>query len=171
VTGYPITNLAAQQAPLPPAQENAWWYQYYFATERGVLGLTRYRYDLGLFIWRFNSPKWTFSTETYDRTAAAFDNPDYVTIVIGNYRWRQGLYPAEPEYTGLESRLQEAPVIAVPTIAIDGRSDPFTPQGNGAAYRAKFTGPYEHRVFDVGHNVPQEAPDAFARAVIDADHL
>jgi pimeloyl-ACP methyl ester carboxylesterase len=133
VTGYLITNLAAQATPLPPKGENAWWYQYYFDTERGVKGLTEYGYDLGLFIWEFNSPTWKFSTETYSQTAAAFTNPDYVPIVIGNYRWRQS--------------------------------------GNGSAYRDKFTGKYDHRVFGVGHNVPQEAPRAFAQAVIDADHL
>jgi pimeloyl-ACP methyl ester carboxylesterase len=171
VSGYLITNLAAQQEPLPPAAENDWWYQYYFDTERGVLGLTKYRYDLGLFVWKFTSPDWNFSTETYNQTAAAFNNPDYVSIVIGNYRWRQSLYPAEPEYASLENKLQLAPAIAVPTITIDGKSDPFTPAGNGSAYRDKFTGKYEHRVFPVGHNVPQEAPQAFAQAVIDADHL
>jgi pimeloyl-ACP methyl ester carboxylesterase len=171
VSGYLITNLAAQKEPLPPAAENDWWYQYYFDTERGVLGLTKYRYDFGLFVWKFNSPTWNFSTETYNQTAAAFDNPDYVSIVIGNYRWRQSLYPAEPEYASLESKLQLAPAIAVPTITIDGKSDPFTAAGDGSAYRDKFTGKYEHRVFDVGHNVPQEAPQAFAQAVIDADHL
>lgn len=171
VAGYLITNLAAQKRPLPPKAENDWWYQYYFDTERGVLGLTRYRYELGLLIWRFNSPTWKFSTGTYGQTAAAFSNPDYVSIVIGNYRWRQGLYPAEPEYAGIEARLQASPVIAVPAITIDGAHDPFTPAGNGAAYRDKFTGKYDHRTFDVGHNVPQEAPGAFARAVIDVGRL
>ncbi|KAA9376246.1 alpha/beta hydrolase [Microbispora cellulosiformans] len=171
VTGYLITNLAANLKPLAPMAENAWWYQYYFTTERGVAGLTRYRYDLGLFVWKFNSPTWDFSTETYDRTAAAFDNPDYVSIVIGNYRWRLGLKPSEPRYTALERVLQRAPAVSVPTITIDGRYDPFTPAGDGSAYRAKFTGAYDHRVLDVGHNVPQEDPRGFARAVIDADRL
>ena len=171
VTGYLITNLAAQKVPLPPKAENDWWYQYYFDTERGELGLKEYRYDLGLFVWKFNSPNWKFSTETYNQTAAAFNNPDFVSIVIGNYRWRQSLYPAEPEYASIEDKLQMAPDIAVPTITIDGESDPFTPSGNGSAYRAKFTGPYEHRTFPVGHNVPQEAPRAFAQAVVDVDRL
>jgi len=171
VTGYLITNLAANKLPLPPKAENDWWYQYYFDTERGVLGLTEYRYDLGLFVWQFNSPTWAFSTDTYNQTAAAFNNPDYVTIVIGNYRWRQSLYPGEPEYASIETKLQMAPGIAVPTITIDGKYDPFTPAGDGSAYRDKFTGTYEHRTFDVGHNVPQEAPQAFARAVIDVDHF
>jgi pimeloyl-ACP methyl ester carboxylesterase len=169
--GYLITNLEAQKQPLPPAAENAWWYQYYFDTERGVRGLTKYRYDFGLFVWKFNSPTWKFSTATYNQTAAAFNNPDYVRIVIGNYRWRQGLYPSEPEYASIETKLQKSPAIAVPAIAIDGKYDPFTPPGNGAAYRDHFTGKYEHRVFDVGHNVPQEAPRAFAQAVVDVDHF
>lgn len=171
VAGYLITNLAAQKLPLPPAAENDWWYQYYFDTERGVLGLTKYRYELGLFVWKFNSPTWKFSTGTYNQTAAAFNNPDYVSIVIGNYRWRQSLYPAEPEYASIEKKLQTAPAIAVPTITIDGRYDPFTPPGNGAAYRDKFTGKYDHRTFKVGHNVPQEAPRAFAQAVMDVDRF
>jgi pimeloyl-ACP methyl ester carboxylesterase len=171
VTGYLITNLAAQRLPLPPAAENAWWYQYYFATERGVLGLQKYRYEMGEFIWRFNSPTWHFSEQTYGQTAAAFDNPDFVTIVIRNYRWRLGLAPREPEYAKVEDRLQQAPAIGVPTITIDGEHDPFTPPGDGAAYRDKFTGKYQHRVLPVGHNVPQEAPHAFAEAVVHADRL
>ena len=171
VTGYLITNLEANKAPLPPAAENAWWYQFYFATERGVAGLHRYKYEIGEFIWKFNSPTWAFSTATYDRTAAAFTNPDYETIVIGNYRWRQSLLPPEPRYAALESRLQQAPPIAVPTITVDGRYDPFTPAGDGSSYRAHFTGKYQHRTFDVGHDVPQEAPRDFARAVVDADRL
>lgn len=168
VSGYLITNLAANAKPLPPKAENAWWYQYYFSTERGVLGLTEYRYELGEFIWAFNSPTWNFTTAAYAKTAAAFGNDDFVPIIIGNYRWRLGLYPAEAEYAGIERRLQQAPVIAVPAITIDGKYDPFTPAGDGAAYRAKFTGKYDHRVLDVGHNVPQEAPRGFAQAVIDA---
>jgi pimeloyl-ACP methyl ester carboxylesterase len=171
VGGYLITNLAAQKRPLPPKAENAWWYQYYFDTERGVLGLTQYRYEFGKFVWEFNSPTWKFSTKTYNQTAAAFNNPDYVSIVIGNYRWRQGLYPSEPEYASIENKLQQAPVIAVPTITIDGEHDPFTLPGHGASYRDKFTGKYRHRVFPVGHNVPQEAPVAFAQAVIDVSHF
>jgi len=171
VAGYLITNLAAEKQPLPPAAENAWWYQYYFDTERGVLGLMKYRDELGLFIWKFNSPTWKFSQATYSQTATAFNNPAFVSIVIGNYRWRQSRAPREPEYASIEDKLQRTPAITVPTIAIDGKYDPFTPPGNGAAYRDHFTGTYEHRTFDVGHNVPQEAPEAFAHAVIDVGHL
>jgi pimeloyl-ACP methyl ester carboxylesterase len=171
VTGYLITNLATNLNPIPPATENAWWYQYYFSTDRGEKGLTQYKSEFTDFVWRFNSPKWDYSPETLARTVAAFANPDFVPIVIGNYRWRLSLAPAEPEYAGIEDRLQQAPSIAVPTITIDGAQDPFTPAGNGSGYRAKFTGAYEHRVFDVGHNVPQEDPRAFARAVMDADGM
>ncbi|WP_327632732.1 alpha/beta hydrolase [Kribbella sp. NBC_00482] len=168
VTGYLITNLEFNKKPLPPAAENAWWYQYYFATERGAEGLHQYKREIGEFIWKFNSPTWTYSAATYARTAAAFENPDYEAIVIGNYRWRQSLIPAEPEYAELETKLQKAPKIAVPTITVDGRYDPFTPAGNGSSYRDHFTGRYQHRTFDVGHNVPQEAPREFAQAVVDA---
>ena len=171
VTGYLITNLAANKSPLPPAAENAWWYQYYFATERGVLGLEQYKAELGEFIWKFNSPTWNFAQSVYDTTAAAFTNPDYVPIVIGNYRWRLSLAPAEPKYAAIEAKLQNAPSIGVPTITIDGRYDPFTPAGDGSSYRKHFTGKYDHRTFDVGHNVPQEAPAQFAQAVVDADRL
>ncbi|GAA1116387.1 alpha/beta hydrolase [Kribbella jejuensis] len=167
VTGYLITNLEFNKKPLPPAAENAWWYQYYFATERGVLGLHQYKKEIGEFIWKFNSPTWKYSAATYARTAAAFDNPDYEAIVIGNYRWRQSLIPAEPEYAALEEVLQKTPKIAVPTITIDGRYDPFTPAGDGSSYRDHFVGRYQHRTFDVGHNVPQEAPREFAQAVVD----
>jgi pimeloyl-ACP methyl ester carboxylesterase len=171
VSGYLITNLAANKLPLPPAAENAWWYQYYFCTERGVLGLTEYRAELGEFIWKFNSPTWHYTQQTYDQTAAAFTNPDYVAIVIGDYRWRLSLDPSEPEYASIERKLQRAPVIGVPTITIDGQYDPFTPPGDGKAYRDHFTGKYQHRVFAVGHNVPQEAPREFAQAVMDVDRL
>jgi pimeloyl-ACP methyl ester carboxylesterase len=166
VTGYLITNLAANKLPLPPADENDWWYQYYFSTERGVLGLTKYRYQFGEFVWKFNSPTWNFTQETYGQTAIAFYNPDYVTIAIGNYRWRLSLAPSEPQYASIEKQLQLAPDIAIPTITIDGEYDPFTPPGDGAAYRDKFTGKYAHETLPVGHNVPQEAPQAFAEAVV-----
>ena len=143
----------------------------YFATERGALGLQKYRSELGKYIWHFNSPTWHFSEKTYNQTAAAFNNPDFVAIVIGNYRWRLSLAPVEPEYGNIEGRLQKAPLIMVPTITIDGEHDPFTPPGDGVAYRSKFTGKYQHRVLPVGHNLPQEAPRAFAQAAVDVDHL
>jgi pimeloyl-ACP methyl ester carboxylesterase len=145
VTGYLISNVEANKMPLPPKSEWAWWYQYYFATERGVFGLEEYRHDLAELIWKFNSPTWHFDDATFDRTAAAFDNPDYVSIVIDNYRWRLGLAAGDRRYEDLEKRLFKGPVITVPTITIDGRFDPFTPAGNGSAYRAKFSGKYAHR--------------------------
>ncbi|MEU0280894.1 alpha/beta hydrolase [Streptomyces sp. NPDC006195] len=169
VTGYLITNREANKRPLPPKDEWAWWYQFYFATERGELGLDEYRHDLGRLVWKFNSPTWDFDEATYDRTARAFDNPDYVAIVIDNYRWRLSLAKGDPQYDGLEKRLAAAPVIGVPTVTLDGQYDPFTPPGNGASYRDKFSGKYAHRTLKVGHNVPQEAPEAFAEAVIEAD--
>jgi len=168
VTGYLITNREKNKQPLPPAAEWAWWYQYYFATERGALGFGQYRHDFTKLIWHNVSPSWNFDDATFDRTAAAFNNEDYVPIVIHNYRWRQGLAQGDPRYDGIEARLAAAPEIAVPTITLDGELDPFTPAGDGAAYRAKFTGPYDHRTLKgIGHNVPQEAPEAFARAVLD----
>jgi pimeloyl-ACP methyl ester carboxylesterase len=172
VTGYLITNRAGNKQPLPPRLEWAWWYQYYFTTERGRLGLERNRHDLAKLIWEFNSPTWKFGDATFDRTAAAFDNPDYVAIVIGNYRWRLGLTEGDPRYGDLERRLAAGPVITVPSVTLDGELDPFTPAGNGSAYRAKFTGRYAHHTLKgIGHNVPQEAPRAFARAIVEADRL
>jgi pimeloyl-ACP methyl ester carboxylesterase len=172
VTGYLITNREGNKQPLPPRLEWAWWYQYYFTTERGRLGLEKNRHDLAKLIWEFNSPTWKFDDATFDRTAAAFDNPDYVAIVIGNYRWRLGLTEGDPRYGDLERRLAAGPVITVPAVTLDGEVDPFTPAGNGSAYRAKFTGRYAHRTLRrIGHNVPQEAPRAFAKAVLDAARL
>jgi pimeloyl-ACP methyl ester carboxylesterase len=172
VSGYIISNLAEAKLEVLPA-ELAWafWYSFYFATEAGVLGLTANWYDIGEIIWKTNSPTWNYSQATYSQTAAAFNNPDFVSIAVGNYRWRASLAPAEPEYASLENRLQKAPVIGVPTITVDAKYDPFTPPGDGALYRDKFSGKYQHRVLAVGHNVPQEAPREFAKAVVDADHL
>ncbi|WP_220039685.1 alpha/beta hydrolase [Nonomuraea aridisoli] len=172
VSGYLITDLEASREPLPPAAEHAWWYQYYFATERGRLGLERHRDAFVRLLWKNVSPTWDFDDATFERTAAAFTNPDWVPIVIHNYRWRLSLAKGEPRYDAVERRLAAAPRIAVPTITLDAELDPFTPAGGGASYRDRFTGAYEHRTLQgVGHNVPQEAPEAFARAVIDADRL
>lgn len=170
-TGYLITNPVANLEPAKPSLEWAFWYQYYFSTDRGMKGLTKYRHDLGELIWKFNSPTWNFTEATYNRTAAAFNNPDYVAIIIDNYRWRLDLAPGDPRYAAIEEKLDTAPAIAVPTITVDGKHDPFTPPGDGALYRAHFTGKYDHRTFDVGHNVPQEAPRAFAQAVVDVDRF
>jgi pimeloyl-ACP methyl ester carboxylesterase len=165
VSGYLITNVKAQAQPLPPAAELGWWYQYYFSTERGVLGYTANRHAFNKLIWTTVSPKWNFSDATYDRTAASFDNPDHVAIVIHNYRWRLGLAKGDPKYDDLESRLFAGPVISVPTITL--ASDFDGAGASGAAYRSKFTGPYSHGVLSgVGHDVPQEAPQAFAAAMV-----
>ncbi|WP_369243833.1 alpha/beta fold hydrolase [Streptomyces sp. R41] len=172
VTGYVITNREANKQPLPPNAEWAWWYQYYFSTERGRLGLENeeYRHDLAKLVWKFNSPSWNFDDATFERTAAAFKNPDYADIVIHNYRWRLGLAPGDRRFDTLEQRLSQGPVIGVPTVTLDGELDPFTPAGDGAKYRDKFSGPYAHRnLKGIGHNVPQEAPEAFAEAVVQAD--
>ncbi len=166
MSGYLITNVKAQAQPLPPKAELGWWYQYYFSTARGELGYAENRHDFNKLIWTIVSPKWHFSDAIYDRTAKAFENPDHVAIVIHNYRWRLGLAKGDPKYDGLEQQLFAGPAIAVPTITV--ASDFDGPAANGAAYRSKYTGKYEHRVLPgIGHNVPQEAPQAFAKAVVD----
>jgi pimeloyl-ACP methyl ester carboxylesterase len=166
VSGYLITNVKAQQQPLPPKAELGWWYQYYFSTERGVLGYSKYRDDFNKLIWTIVSPKWHFSDATYERTAAAFSNPAHVAIVIHNYRWRLGLANGDPKYDDLENKLFAGPVIAVPTITI--ASDFDGAAKSGTAYRDKFSGKYSHRIFKgIGHNVPQEDPQAFAQAIAD----
>ncbi|MDN0198335.1 alpha/beta hydrolase [Streptomyces sp. S.PNR 29] len=174
VSGYLVTNLEANLKPLPPAAERTWWYQYYFSTERGRLAMEdeTLRRDLARLVWDTVSPTWDFDDATFERTAAAFDNPDYAAIVIHNYRWRLSLADGERRYDGLEKRLAARPTIGVPTITLDPERDPFTAPGNGSSYRDRFTGRYEHRTLPgIGHNVPQEAPADFARAVIDAYHL
>jgi pimeloyl-ACP methyl ester carboxylesterase len=168
VSGYLIGNQEAGKMPLPPQAELQWWYQFYFATERGRIGYEKNRYDFNKLIWQIASPKWSFDEATYARSAAAFDNPDHVDIVIHNYRWRQGLVDGERKYDELEKRLAVGPTISVPTITMEG-------DANGAAhadprsYANKFTGRYEHRtlVGGIGHNLPQEDPKAFVDAVID----
>jgi pimeloyl-ACP methyl ester carboxylesterase len=170
VSGYLIGSQAAGEAPLPPAAEHAWWYQYYFATERGRAGYARYRAEFSKLIWQLASPKWAFDDVTFERSAAALENPDHVAIVIHNYRWRISLAPGEPQYDDLEQRLAGAPAIAVPTITLEGDAN-GAPHPDAGAYAGKFTGKYAHRVIEggVGHNLPQEAPQAFAQAVIDVD--
>ena len=170
VSGYLIGNQAAGKVPLPPAVELQWWYQYYFATERGRAGYEKYRRDFAKLIWRIASPRWDFEDATFDRSAAAFDNPDHVDIVIHNYRWRLGLAEGEHEYDELESRLAAAPVISVPTITLEGDAN-GAPHLEPGVYANKFSGRYQHRTLTggIGHNLPQEAPDAFAQAILDAD--
>src|SRR5579875_1378461 len=167
VSGYLIGSPAANRAPLPPKAELAWWYQYYFATERGQIGYAKYRREFAKLIWLLASPKWKFDDATFDRTAASFDNPDHVAIVMHDYRWRLGLAPGEARYDDLEKRLAEAPVITVPTITLEGDAN-GAPHPDAAAYAKKFSGKYAHRLIKgVGHNLPQEAPEAFVRALVD----
>lgn len=172
VSGYLIGSQEAGRKPLPPQAELQWWYQFYFATERGQAGYAQYTHDFARQIWQLASPRWKFDDATFARSAAALDNPDHVAVVIHNYRWRLGLAEGEPKYAALEQRLAAAPTIAVPTITIEGDAN-GAPHPTPEAYAGKFTGKYEHRTFTggVGHNPPQEAPGEFAQAVIDATRL
>jgi pimeloyl-ACP methyl ester carboxylesterase len=168
VSGYLIGNQETGKAPLPPKAELEWWYQFYFATERGRLGYEKYRREFSKLIWQIASPKWSFDDATFARSAAAFDNPDHVAIVIHNYRWRLALAQGESKYDELEKRLAAGPIISVPTITMEGDAN-GAPHLEPSAYAKKFSGRYSHRLIEggVGHNLPQEAPKAFAEAVID----
>jgi pimeloyl-ACP methyl ester carboxylesterase len=172
VSGYLIGSQESGKLPLPPKAELQWWYQYYFATERGRAGYDKYRHDFAKLIWQLASPKWDFDAATFDRSAAAFDNADHVAIVIHNYRWRLGLVEGEPKYDDLEKRLAATPVIAVPTITLEGDAN-GAPHPEPSAYAKKFSGRYEHRTIKggVGHNLPQEAPQAFAEAVVEVAQI
>jgi pimeloyl-ACP methyl ester carboxylesterase len=168
VSGYLIGGQEAGTIPLPPAAELEWWYQFYFATERGRAGYDKYRHDFSKLIWQLASPRWNFDDATFDRTAASFDNPDHVAIVIHNYRWRLGLAEGEPKYDELEKRLAQGPVITVPTITLEGDAN-GAPHPDPASYAKMFSGKYSHRTITggVGHNLPQEAPQAFAEAIVE----
>jgi pimeloyl-ACP methyl ester carboxylesterase len=170
VSGYLIGNQEVGKVPLPPEAELQWWYQYYFATERGQAGYDKYRRDFAKLIWQTASPKWDFDDATFDRSAASFENPDHVAVTIHNYRWRLGLAEGEAEYDELEKRLAAAPDITVPTITLEGDTN-GAPHPDPSAYAEKFSGEYLHRTIEggVGHNLPQEAPEAFATAVIEVD--
>jgi pimeloyl-ACP methyl ester carboxylesterase len=172
VSGYLIGSQAAGIAPLPPRAEYSWWYQYYFATERGRAGYAQYRREFSKLIWELASPQWAFDDDAFARSAAAFDNPDHVEIVIHNYRWRLGLAEGEPQYDDLERILAASPAIGVPTITLEGDAN-GAPHPEASAYAQKFSGKHEHRVIKggIGHNLPQEAPREFAAAVIDAGRL
>ena len=172
VSGYLIGNPEANKMPLPPQGEFEWWYRYYFATERGRLGYEQYHRDFNKLIWRQASPKWAFDDATYDRSAAAFDNPDHSAIVIHNYRWGLGLVQGESTYDELEKRLAQAPIISVPTITLEGDANgAFHPPPS--SYAKRFSGPYAHRDLKggIGHNLPQEAPQAFVQAIVDVDRF
>jgi pimeloyl-ACP methyl ester carboxylesterase len=170
VSGYLIGSQAANRMPLPPSSEFQWWYQFYFATERGRAGYEKYRREFSKLIWQTASPKWKFHDATFNRTAASFDNPDHVQIVIHNYRWRLSVEYGERQYDDYERRLGQAPVITVPTITLEGDAN-GAPHPEPNSYAKKFTGKYAHRTISggVGHNLPQEAPKAFADAVIQVD--
>lgn len=168
VSGYLIGSREANKAPLPPEAELQWWYQYYFATDRGRAGYDKYRYEFSKLIWQTASPKWRFDDATFDRTARAFDNPDHVDLVIHNYRWRLGLAEGESKYDDLEKHLAAGPVITVPTITLEGDAN-GAPHPDPGSYAEKFSGKYIHRLLNggIGHNLPQEAPKAFADAVVE----
>ena len=170
VSGYLIGSPEANKLPLPPAAELQWWYQYYFATERGRAGYDKYRNDFARLIWQLASPNWDFDDATFDRSAASLDNPDHVSIVIHNYRWRLGLAEGEPELDDLEKRLAGGPVITAPTITLEGDAN-GAPHPDSSSYANKFSGKYAHRIIGggVGHNLPQEAPQAFTEAVVEVD--
>jgi pimeloyl-ACP methyl ester carboxylesterase len=170
VSGYLIGNQAANKAPLPPPAERSWWYQFYFATDRGRAGYDKYRHDFAKLIWHTASPQWTFDGETFDRSAASFDNPDHVDIVIHNYRWRLGIASGESQYDDLEQQLAAGPVITVPTITLEGDAN-GAPHPEPAAYATKFSGKYTHRTISggVGHNLPQEASKSFVEAILEVD--
>lgn len=172
VSGYLIGNQKSGEVPLPPEAELQWWYQYYFATDRGRDGYEKYTRDFAKLIWRLASPQWRFSDDVFALSAAAFDNPDHVDIVIHNYRWRLGLAAGEAKYAALEQRLAAAPAIAAPTITLEGDAN-GAPHPDASAYAGKFSGPYAHRVVagGIGHNLPQEAPVAFAQAILDVAQL
>ena len=170
VSGYLIGSQELGKTPLPPKNELQWWYQYYFATERGRAGYDKYRHDFAKLIWQIASPKWKFDDATFERSAASFNNPDHVSIVIHNYRWRLGLAEGESKYDDLEKRLAQFPLITVPTITLQGDAD-GAPRPDPSSYAKKFSGKYSHRLIQggIGHNLPQEAPQAFAQAVVDVD--
>jgi pimeloyl-ACP methyl ester carboxylesterase len=172
VSGYLIGSQALNRAPLPPKAELQWWYQYYFATERGAAGYAKYRREFARLIWTLASPEWSFDDATFERSAAAFDNPDHVGITIHNYRWRLGLVEGESQFDAIEAKLAALPTIAIPTITLEGDAN-GAPHPDPAAYAKRYAGKYAHRLLTggVGHNLPQEAPLAFSKAVIDADRL
>ncbi|MEN5034011.1 alpha/beta hydrolase [Pseudomonas sp. TWI929] len=172
VSGYLISSQEAAKAPLPPSAELQWWYQYYFTTARGQAGYEQNRHAFAKLIWQTASPKWAFDDATFERSAKALDNPDQVAITVHNYRWRLGLAQGETRYDPLEAKLASFPSIGVPTIALEGDAN-AAPHPPAEAYAQRFTGKYEYRLVGggIGHNLPQEAPQAFAQAVVDADHL
>jgi pimeloyl-ACP methyl ester carboxylesterase len=172
VSGYLISSQESGKVPLPPSAELQWWYQFYFATERGREGYEKYRHDFSRLIWQLASPQWKFDDATFERSAKSFENPDHVGIVIHNYRWRIAVAEGEARYADLDKIIAATPVIAVPTITMEGDAN-GAPHLPPEAYAKKFSGKYEHREIKggIGHNLPQEAPQAFAQAVLDVAAL
>jgi pimeloyl-ACP methyl ester carboxylesterase len=172
VSGYLIGSQESGKMPLPPKAELQWWYQFYFATERGRAGYEKYRHDFAKLIWQLASPKWDFDDATFDRSAVSFDNPDHVAIVVHNYRWRLDVAEGDPKYGDLDKRLAEGPSITVPTITLEGDAN-GAPHPDPSSYAGKFSGKYAHRNIEggIGHNLPQEAPQAFAQAVVDVAEI
>jgi len=172
VSGYLIGNQEAGRLPLPPKAEYQWWYQFYLASDRGSKGYEKYRRDFAKLIWQLASPKWNFEDAAFDRSATAFDNIDHVAIVTHNYRWKIGVAEGEAKYDELEKRLAAGPNITVPTITLEGDAN-GAPHPQPDSYAKKFSGKYAHRTIDggVGHNLPQEAPQAFAQAIMDVERL
>lgn len=171
-SGYLIGNQQTGKLPLSPRSELQWWYQYYFATERGKAGYEKYTHDFAKLIWQLASPKWNFDDATFEKTATSFNNPDHVMIVVHNYRWRLGLAEGEEKYNDFEERLAAGPVIKVPSITLEGDAN-GAPHPDSSGYASKFTGKYKHRLITggIGHNLPQEAPKDFAEAIIEVDSL
>jgi pimeloyl-ACP methyl ester carboxylesterase len=172
ISGYLVSGQESGKMPLLPSAELQWWYQFYFATERGKQGYEKYRHDFSKLIWQLASPQWKFDDATFDRSAKSFENPDHVAIVIHNYRWRLALAEGEARYADLDKIIAATPVITVPTITMEGDAN-GAPHPPAAAYAKKFSGKYEHREIKggIGHNLPQEAPQDFAKAVIDVNRL
>jgi pimeloyl-ACP methyl ester carboxylesterase len=172
VNGYLVQDIAASTTPLRPALEAGFWYFFYFTTERGRAGLTADRRGIAEVIWARNSPRWQYDDAVVARTAEAFDNPDYVEVVLHSYRHRLGLAPGAPEHADLERRLAALPEVTVPTVTLDGTADGNFAATDGSAYARRFTGPHvHHQVLDAGHNLPQEAPQAFADAVLEVSRM
>jgi pimeloyl-ACP methyl ester carboxylesterase len=168
VSGYLVGSQAAWANPLPPSAEVPWWYAFYFSTERGKAGYAKYTKDFNRLIWQLASPRWAFDDATFERTAKAFENPDFVHISLHNYRWYMRLEQGESKYDELEARIATFPTISLPTITLEGDANGAA-HGDPSVYARKYTGKYEHRNIagGIGHNLPQEAPQAFANAIID----
>lgn len=171
VSGYNVQNISASATPAPPQFERSLWYQYYLHSERGRAGLDIYRREFARLLWHEWSPDWSFTDDEFASTATSFDNPDFVEVVVHSYRHRYRLVAGDPAYQGLEDTIDAQPQIPVPTVVIEPRSDPLIPFAvPRAAHERRIPALLDIRSVDAGHNVPQEAPEAFAAAVLHAHH-